>query len=280
MISASIVIYKNYKVAEAATESFLNSAIASKLYLIDNSPTDEAYALVSRINDNRVEYIFNNKNLGYGKAHNIALKQSLRESLYHLILNPDVTFEKGTLESIFSFMQQYPAVGLLMPTVFYHNGAIQKLCNPLPKPINLISRRFFLNTNWAKRINDDYELKGFKYNHCLNVPNLSGCFMFLRCDTLKQTGFFDERYFMYMEDIDLCRRIHAVSKTIFYPSVSIIHGFEKESYSNKRLLKHHIMSAIKYFNKWGWIFDKDRDEFNKRLFNELKNINRHLQINA
>ncbi|MGN6214219.1 glycosyltransferase family 2 protein [Parafilimonas sp.] len=266
---SSIVIYNNDPlVIQNAINSALQTNLKTKLFLIDNSETDSLKYLAYNPN---VEYIFNNQNIGYGKAHNIALNQSINLSSYHLVLNPDIKFAPGTLESIIAYMQTHPDVGLLMPKVFYKNGELQKLCNPLPKPINPISRRFFLNTNWARRINDDYELKGFNYDHCLNVPNLSGCFMFLRCDTLKRIGFFDERYFMYMEDVDLCRRIHAVSKTMYYPEASIIHGFEKESYSNKTLLKHHIKSAIKYFNKWGWIFDKERDEFNKQLFDDLAN---------
>lgn len=270
-LNCSIVLFDN-DVSSLINiiNSVLKSSVTNKVFLIDNSPTNTLKsALAAFISNEKVKYIFNNRNLGYGKAHNIALTQSINLSLYHLVLNPDVEFETGTLENIFNFMQSNPDVGQLMPKVFYKNGALQKLCNPLPKPINLMGRRFFQNSEWSRKINDEYELKGFNYDRCLNVPNLSGCFMFLRCDTLKQTGFFDERYFMYMEDIDLCRRIHAVSKTLFYPEVSIIHGFEKESYSNKTLLKHHIQSAIKYFNKWGWVIDKQRDKFNQKLLTDL-----------
>ena len=77
---------------------------------------------------------------------------------------------------------------------------------------------------------------------------------------------------MYFEDFDLMRRIHNVSKTIFYPNVSIIHDHAKESYKSNKMLILHIKSAIKYFNKWGWIFDKERKEMNKRILEELKKI--------
>jgi GT2 family glycosyltransferase len=272
-LTCSIVLYNNnFADLERVIATIAHSKLLFKIYLVDNSGSPTLRSLAY---NNKIEYIFNNKNLGYGAAHNIALKKSLHQSLYHLVLNPDIEFEPGTLENIFNFMQAHPDVGLLMPKVFYRNGDLQKLCNPLPKPINLMGRRFFQNAEWSKKINDEYELKGLNYDHCLNVPNLSGCFMFLRCNTLKQTGFFDERYFMYMEDVDLCRRIHAVAKTLFYPEVSIVHGFEKESYSNKTLLKHHITSAIKYFNKWGWIFDKERDKFNKKLFDDLVDAQNH-----
>lgn len=274
--SVSVVLYKNdEKEIQGLLDCFNSTPLSYQFFLIDNSPTDDLKSLAEK---NNVQYIFNNKNIGYGSAHNIALRKSINQSLYHLVLNPDVGFAPGTIDDIFIFMEQNRDVGQLLPKVFYKNGELQKLCNPLPEPVNLIGRRFFKSSNWAKEINDKYELKGFNYDHILNVPNLSGCFMFLRCATLQQSGLFDERYFMYMEDIDLCRRIHAVAKTIFYPDVSIVHGFEKESYSNNKLLWHHVMSAIRYFNKWGWVLDKQRGEFNRQLFDELQNV--HLQIQA
>ena len=97
----------------------------------------------------------------------------------------------------------------------------------------------------------------------MNVPVLSGCFMFLRTSALKDVGLFDENIFMYLEDTDLSRRIHTKYKTIFYPKVQITHEYAKESNKSKKLLKYHIQSAIYYFNKWGWVFDKQRDEINQ-----------------
>jgi GT2 family glycosyltransferase len=210
-------------------------------------------------------------NLGFGRAHNIALRDSMHHSKYHLVLNPDIKFERGVLEEIFRFMEANKDVGQLMPKVFYENGELQKLCHLLPTPVNLIGRRFFENMRWSKKLNDKYELKGFHYDKCVNIPNLSGCFMFLRCEALKTTGSFDERFFMYMEDVDLTRRMHASYKTLFYPHVCITHGFEKESYNNSQVLRHHINSAIKYFNKWGWLYDNEREKFNRQLLRELNN---------
>lgn len=267
-LSISIVLYEN---DAAEIQNLLNCIYATRLsykvYLIDNSATDKLKTLGE---GNHVTYSFNNKNIGFGKAHNIALRQSVNDSLYHLVLNPDVEFGAGVLERIFQFMEQHKDTGLLLPKVFYKNGELQKLCNLLPQPMNLISRRFFKNAGWAGKLNDQYELKGFDYNTSMNIPNLSGCFMYLRCSVLQQTGLFDERYFMYMEDVDLSRRIHAVSKTVFYPGVKIVHGFEKESYSNKAVLKYHVQSAIKYFNKWGWYFDAERKKINQIILNAVK----------
>lgn len=108
----------------------------------------------------------------------------------------------------------------------------------------------------------------------MEVPILSGCFMFVRMDVIGKVGLFDERFFMYSEDVDLCRRIGEISKTVFYPNVAVFHEYEKGSYKNKKLLKYHIRSTIKYFNKWGWIFDRKRADANKKCLNQIKLLNK------
>ena len=267
-LSVSIVLYQNSSEVELAVASVLNTSLDIILYLIDNSPTDQLKYLVST---DRIIYIFNNANLGYGTAHNIAMQKSLAQNVkYHLVMNPDISFEQGTLERIYEFMNQHEDVGSLMPKVFDLDGSLQKLCKLLPTPLNLMGRRFFSKIAWAERMNDKYELSGFSYNDILNVPALSGCFMFIRTSILSKSGLFDQRYFMYLEDYDLGRRIHKISNTIFYPEASVVHIHAKESYKNKTLLKIHMRSAISYFNKWGWIIDQERSRFNKAVLLELK----------
>jgi GT2 family glycosyltransferase len=89
--------------------------------------------------------------------------------------------------------------------------------------------------------------------------------MLFRKEALDKAGLFDERYFMYMEDIDITRRVHQHFKTVYYPSVHIYHGHARESYRINKLLFTHIKSAIRYFNKWGWFFDAERREVNRRV---------------
>lgn len=168
-------------------------------------------------------------------------------------------------------MEANSDVGQLMPKVYYDNGTIQRLCKLLPHPVDLIGRRFFINFTSVKERNKIYELNGFTYDKVLDIPCLSGCFMFIRSSVLKQVGGFDPRYFMYLEDIDLTRRVNKVSRTVFYPDARVVHAFSKGSYGSTKLLKYHIVSAIKYFNKWGWFFDKERDKFNKAVLSRLNN---------
>jgi GT2 family glycosyltransferase len=94
--------------------------------------------------------------------------------------------------------------------------------------------------------------------------------MFLNVDALQEVGIFDDRYFMYAEDMDLSRRIHERYKTLYYPEVFVYHEYAKSSYLNLRLLFSHIVSIIRYFNKWGWFFDPLRKKFNDEFESHYK----------
>jgi GT2 family glycosyltransferase len=258
-ITATIVLYKNNpSVLREAIDSFLNTKLNVRLYLIDNSPTDE---LRSLNNDSRIEYKFNNANLGFGKAHNIGILFSHQiHSEYHLILNPDVYFLPGTLEKIYSFLSINQNFGLLMPKVVYPDGAIQYLCKRPPSLSILILRRFMPSSvqKMFKKKLDKFEYKDQDYNKIItNVPYLSGCFMFFRNSVLKKIGTFDERIFMYMEDADITIRTLEFADTVYYPDAQITHHFAKGSYKNFKLMYYNIQGAVIYFQKWGWNFSKN-----------------------
>lgn len=273
-LSASIVLY-NTKIDELkrVIDSYFAYIGEKQLFLVDNSPTDSLKEIVKIYPNNDIYYIFNNENMGYGKAHNIAIKKSIEQELpYHIILNPDIIIEEGTLEKLTIYMEQHPEIGNIMPKIIYPNGELQYLCKLLPSPIDLIFRRFIPIKRWKDAINERYELHSFGYDKIKNIPNLSGCFMFLRTEALKKVGLFDENIFMYLEDIDLNRRIHLKYKTIYYPDATVTHEHQKESYKSKKLLKAHIKSAIYYFNKYGWFFDKERTNINRNVLRELEKL--------
>lgn len=272
-LNGCIVLYENDEnLLQKAINSFLNTTLHVRLYLIDNSPTDDLKYLSTL--DNRIEYIFNSKNLGFGKAHNIALKKSLQQGVpYHLVLNPDVYFEKGTLESLYNYMQENDDVANVMPKVFYPDGRIQYLCKMLPSPMELIIRRFMPSEKIILKINHRYELRDSGYEQEMNIPYLSGCFMFLRVEHLKEIGLFDENIFLHMEDTDLNRRLYQRYRTMYYPRVSITHVHAKESHKRRHHLLMHIKSTLYYFNKWGWFFDKERRQINKNLEKMIIKLN-------
>ncbi len=267
-LTISLVTYRNEVTELMQTiNSVLNTKLNIRLYIIDNFPTNE---LKSLFTDPRIEYTFNGANVGFGAGHNIAIKKVFGQSTYHLVLNPDIYFEEGTLEGIIDFMENHPAIGLLMPKVCNSDKSIRKIRRLLPSPINVFGK-LMPATSWFKQLEAEYRTEFISYEQTNTAPFLSGCFMFFRTSELARVGIFDERYFMYFEDVDLSRRFFIQSKSIYYPEVSVVHLAHRESSRNLKLFYIHLKSACQYFNKWGWLFDKERKYINHSLKNGNKN---------
>ena len=265
MLNTSIVLYNHSVVEiESLIKSLRQSKQVDEMFLIDNSPVRNP-----DFEKLPATYIFNNKNLGYGAAHNIAIRKTIEQDIpFHLVVNPDIEFESSIFDELVDFMQKNSDVGLLMPKVLYPTGEIQYLCKLLPKPSDLFFRRF-LPSKWSQQSNERFELRSSGYDKLMDVPYLSGCFMLLRTQALKNVGLFDERFFMYPEDIDLTRRINREYRTVFYPNVSVIHNHTQGSYKSGLLLWVHLINMIRYFNKWGWFFDAERKKVNEETLRKL-----------
>lgn len=211
------------------------------IFLIDNSECNSSDEFernrISAVGaEALVSYQFTGANLGYGRAHNIAIRCSICESVsLHLVLNSDIRLRAADIDTLCDFMESNPVVGQLMPRVTNPEGVPQHLCKLLPTPLDVFGRRF-LPDSWMRRRNARYELHAADPVRPLNVPYLSGCFMLLRTNTEIGAPLFDERFFMYPEDIDLTRRIHRNYLTLYYPAVTVVHAHKKGSYHSMRLL--------------------------------------------
>jgi GT2 family glycosyltransferase len=209
------------------------------------------------------------QNPGYGSAHNIAIRKSIKDSLpYHLVLNADVRFSIEVLSTLVQYLDANPNVAHVMPKVLNPDGSIQRLCKLVPTPFDLFLRRF-LPEPLAIGARRRFELWNSNYDKIAFVPYLSGCFMLLRTSALEQIGLFDERFFMYPEDIDLTRRIAEQFDTHFYPYVFVVHEHGSASYKSINMMLIHSGNIIKYFNKWGWFFDKRRSMLNKKTLRQF-----------
>jgi GT2 family glycosyltransferase len=268
-ITASVVLYNT---PEAQLVRLLDciraSSIEVQTYLVDNSPVPLSYPCLRQPG---VIYRATGSNRGYGAGHNIALRQILRQSAFHFVLNPDIYFGREDLERMIRFMDSDPSIGQLMPRVLYPDGELQYLCKLVPTPADLFLRRFAVGPfrQWAQRNADRFELRQTGYDKVMDVPYLSGCFMLFRTAALSKVGLFDERFFMYPEDIDITRRMHARFRTVFYPGATVIHDHARESYKSARALRSHIWNMIRYFNKWGWFRDPERTRFNRETLRRL-----------
>lgn len=260
-LTISIVVYNNdVEELSQAVDSVLNSkSINLELYIVDNSPTDRLRYLFT---DSRVKYLFNDANIGFGAGHNIAIKKAFKKSRFHLILNPDIYFASNILSQIVDYMSDNVDCGLLMPKVCNPDGSIRYIRRLLPTLFDVFFNKFISFTTYAKKREEKYRTKFIDYNAICSAPFLSGCFMFCRTDMLNKLNGFDERFFMYFEDVDLSRRFYSESQTVYYPKVSVVHLAHQDSHRNFKLFRIHLKSAIKYFNKYGWFYDNNAKKIN------------------
>jgi len=246
-ITASIVIYKeNLKVLENAIDSFLGSPLSKKLYIIDNSPSNE---FKNKIQNDSVEYIYSNKNIGFGKGHNSILHKLTSENKYHLILNPDVRFHPEILEKLVLKMESNESFSMIAPRVLNSNNELLHTARRYPSLFELIFR--FLGIFKKFTIRGEYKNQNHKKS--FSPDFVQGSFMLFKTEDLLRLEGFDERYFMYMEDVDICRKIDLSGKRkLYFPATEIIHTHRKGSSKEFRLFFIHISSIIKYFIKWGF----------------------------
>ncbi len=267
MITVSIVTYKTDVEELRRCISSLSSPLIKTIYVVDNSDEKSLSEFCKQYNN--IVYI-GSQNVGYGSGHNKALRlaQKDKDVSYHLVLNSDVYFEPSVLDKIAEYMDQNADVAQVQPYVSYPDGSQQETVRLLPTPIDLVFRRF-LPKSLVKRLNYRYTLLFWNHKTPLNVAYHQGSFMFFRLSAFEKVGLFDERFFLYPEDIDITRRMHKHFRTMFWPEVSIVHAHRAASYKNSKMLLIHMWNMVKYFNKWGWFFDSERRAWNKEVLKEL-----------
>lgn len=254
-LSASLVLYKNDPdIVRNAVMSLLHTPITIHLSVVDNSPTSELQQVFSDWQDLDIDY-FHNKgnNIGFSKAQNLAISR-VKNCKYHLVMNPDVYFEKNVIAELIKYLESNENVGLVSPKILYPNGEIQYLCKQHPSVFIFFARRFIptILQKAFKKYLDWYEMRETGYNQIFDVPYLSGCFMLFRKEYLDEIGYFDENIFMYLEDADITIRMSQKYRTVFYPYVHIYHHWAKGSYKSLKLTLINIQSAFYFFSKYGW----------------------------
>jgi len=248
-ITATIVLYNdNVNELLKAIDSFLNTSISKKLYLVDNSPTDK---LKTVANHSDIEYIFNGKNIGFGGGHNSVINKLKEISKYHLILNPDITFKSTVLPTLIKAIEKEEELAMIAPKVLFLNGEHQFTCRRYPSFFELFVRRSGIFKRLFKSLIENGEYKDSILTKPFYPDFLQGCFMLFKTEDFIKIKGFDERYFLYMEDVDICKKIDAIGKKkMYYPKEEIVHILKKGSSKNLNLFMIHFISSIKYFFKW------------------------------
>jgi len=220
--------------------------IEYRIIIFDNSSKDKTLDLIDNFDYCNIEIIKNDKNIGFGAAHNSILARV--DSEYHLIVNPDIIFIENTIYDIYNYMEKNIEIGLVTPKIINQNGTMQLLPKRKPKLIYLLSRR--ISFNFLEKYRYFYEMRDKDLQKKHDIEFSSGCFIFIRTELLKKVGGFDERYFLYFEDADLTLKVLSRSRVQYNPDYIVIHRWDRASKRRYKYLLIQIHSMFKYFLKW------------------------------
>ncbi len=258
-VSIAIQSYKNPEILRICLESIKKFAGEELLeILVADGETGEDTMLMMREDFPDVNFIPHKKNVGFGSLVNACLDKA--RGYYVFFINADVILEKDSIKTLKHYMDNNLDVGLCGPSQKNFNGLIENTRFLFYEPQTILYRRTPLkHLNFAKKHLENFEMKNVKKTEPYSVPWVIGSAMFVRKEVLDKIGGMDsKRFFMYMEDVDWCRRIwEAGWKVKYNPQCSIFHFYGKGSAEGglfgilfNKLTLIHISSAVKYFLKY------------------------------
>ena len=248
-ISITIVAYNNEEDVRNAVCSILECTavtISRKLYLVDNSSQKNSLKELEQEYP-EVTYLNPGKNLGFGAGHNYV--RSMLDSKFHAIVNPDIILTQDSLSILMDFMERMECK-MAVPRMTDEKGTLQAAYRRELTVLDM-GIRMFLPFCFRKR-QAYHTMQDMDYQKPFPVPFAQGSFLVISTELFQQIGGFDQRYFMYMEDADLCRQVNRQDSLWYCPDTTVIHIWERGSHKDKKLMKIHIVSMIRYFQKWGW----------------------------
>ncbi len=217
----------------------------------------------------KIRYIFNNKHIGYANAHNLAFNNYSLDSKYHLISNVDVDFDQDVLSELYNFMEENNDCGMVGPKILNKDGSTYNSCKLLPTPLDILMGKF--GKKYLKYFSS-YELNISKIPQSTIIPFISGCFLFCKSDVLRKIKGMDGNFFLFMDDVDLSRRVNEVSKVYYCEKASIKHLHGRIHTQSLYLTFISIKSVVYYFNKFGWIKDNFRNRINHKTIQKLLSL--------
>lgn len=248
-LSITIVAYNNEEDVNKAVCSIMEHtalSISKRIYLVDNSTVPNGLSKLSE-KFPEVSYLKTETNLGFGRGHNQVLP--FLDSRYHAIVNPDILLTEDSFSILINFLEKN-GYDMVVPRLLDTEGNLQAVYRRELTVLDMFIR-FFLKKGFSKR-KAHHTMQDMDFAKPFPVPFAQGSFLVIRTPLFKELDGFDERYFMYVEDADLCRRVNACGTLYYCPDTAVIHKWEKGSHRDKGLRKEHIRSMFRYFNKWGW----------------------------
>lgn len=257
-VSFITVAYKTPNMVRMLLRGFEKAALAFpyEYILVNNAPGDETSRMVSELFP-WVKLIEAPGNIGYGAGNNLALKRAQGE--YVMTVNPDIVVFPGQLERLVAEADRRPDVGVFGPRLLNPDRSVQRSFYRFPTYLVPLYRRTPLGrTPWGKRTVAWYLMLDQTPTDLFETDWVLGGAQLIRRKMLDDVGPFDDRFFMYFEEVDLCRRAWAKGWRVAYvPQAEIIHFHTRESDTGSvfgvlfnRTTRIHIASAVKYFWKY------------------------------
>lgn len=258
LISAIVLNYRSPRDTVKCVQALKKQTIADtmEILVVDNHSDDESMGFIRAQLSGLpgVRIIEERDNVGYGRGNNAA--SHLARGEYLLILNPDNVLPADGAEKMLEALKADPDAGVVGPALVYPDGSVRPSARTFPSPRDLLSKRLFPGP-WHAAYEE--ERKRLTSAPAVDVDWLVGACLLLRTDLYKELGGFDERFFLFFEDIDLCRRIHALGKKVIYLSSlrvldrkGRLSGSSIFSLFTRKTTRIHLASALKYFLKWGF----------------------------
>lgn len=261
MVSIVIVHYKTKEILRLALQYLQkNLSLPYEVIIIDYEPEVDISEFLNDLKLNNLRVFAINDNWGYAKGVNFGVKKARYE--YIFIMNPDIIVEKGSLEKLLNYIKQHKNVGIVAPRLLSFNGKLQYSAFRFYSPLIVILRRLSFLTKvpfFKKKI--DYFLMKDKNIDKLRKPIFAdwvmGSAMFTTKDKFLSIGGMDESFFMYFEDVDLCRSFWENGLSVVYHPDSFVYHYHMQASKKfgvldlflNKMTYIHIKSAFLFFKK-------------------------------
>lgn len=232
-----------------------NQSVVNKVIVIDNNSADHSDKNLST--ENNIELIKNSENLGFAKACNQGFRKSTADFI--LLLNPDAKLLQNTLSDCVDFMFKNPDVDILGCKLLNDEGNLTYSCARFPTPLRIFFDACGLSKISPRIFTPSTIMTDWDHKSSREVDEVMGAFMFIRRNVFEKIGYMDERFFVYYEELDYCKRLSLKGgKTYYNSDITAIHTGEGTTQFVKgfRLflnLRSRLLYAQKYFTKAGYL---------------------------
>ena len=251
-LSIVVVSWNTKKYMEECLTSLrtIDGNLSAEIIVVDNASADGTPEMI-RTQFPEVKLIETGANLGFAKGNNVGIKEATGE--YICLINSDVNVPSDCLQKMYSYMEQQPTVGLLGPGMLRTDGRVHRSGMRFPTLWNIFLRALFLDSIFkGTGLFGGFLMKDFHFDQTRDMDVLNGWLWMARREALNKVGALDDRFFMYAEDVDWCKRFHLAGwRVVFYPDAKALHyGGASSANAPSRFNVEMQRANLQYWKKY------------------------------